>query len=135
MKKILFTLTLLISVAFAYADNYGYLTFTNTDGTEQSVAVNELTVTFSDNKLIATNSVGSVTLSLPDLAKMYFSETEAASIREIDASAVGDGKVDVFSASGALYGKYDSLDAARTALKQGTYVLKAKGRSFKVVVR
>ena len=63
----------------AHADDYPYLTFLDTNGTEQSVVATGLVITFSDGQMNATDNNGKVTtISLSDLKKMYFSSATSA---------------------------------------------------------
>ena len=55
--------------------DYPYLVFTNSDGTETAVAVDELEITFSNGQLVATNNTGAQTaLTLAELASMRFAD-------------------------------------------------------------
>ena len=57
----------------AQADSYSYLTFQKTDGTQQPVPVSGLVLTFSNGQLIATTPSESMSFTLVDLSKMFFS--------------------------------------------------------------
>ena len=58
MKKLFLFLVMLMAGLTASAYEYPYLTFQRTDGSEQSVAVESLTLTMADGKLIAVNGNG-----------------------------------------------------------------------------
>ena len=77
MKKILFLILFAGSALSSLAYDYPYLAFQTSNGSVTTVAVESLTLTVSGSSLVATNDDGSVTLSLSDLSKMYFT-TEAA---------------------------------------------------------
>lgn len=55
--------------------DYPYLLFTSIDGTQTTLSVTELEMTFLEGKLVAVNGDGTTTLSLDDLASMQFSTT------------------------------------------------------------
>ena len=66
-KEFLFVLGL-AGTLMAHADDYPYLTFLDTNGTEQSVVATGLVITFSDGQMNATDNNGKVTtISLSDL--------------------------------------------------------------------
>ena len=77
------TLVAIVGTLSAWADDYPYLVFQNADGSVKTVAVESLTITFSDGKLLATNVAGTETFALSDLSKMYFS-SDATGIEEIE---------------------------------------------------
>ena len=60
-KNIMMTLLCLLAIETRAAD-YAYLVFTTADGNQQAVTATDLTITFSDGTLIATD--GSQTLAL-----------------------------------------------------------------------
>ena len=74
MKQIAFLIFLFIASAFrAYASDYNYLIFQQTDGTEQAFGVSGLKLTFENgNMLVQQNGVTS-TFPLSQLSKMFFS--------------------------------------------------------------
>ena len=61
-----------ISAIAADAASYDYLTFQNLDGTQTSMAVDNLKMTVNDGKHVVTNATGSATLPLSSLSKMFF---------------------------------------------------------------
>ena len=79
MKKITAITIVLVSLfATAQADDYvyPYLAFVNTAGNVETLAVDDLQITFADGQLVVVNATTSKTYTLTDMAKMYFSETE-----------------------------------------------------------
>ena len=54
MKKILILVLALMTSVMTYADevNYGYLVFTTQEGTEKSVAVEKLKLTFVNGQMV-----------------------------------------------------------------------------------
>ncbi|MCR4994222.1 MAG: Ig-like domain-containing protein [Bacteroidales bacterium] len=82
MKRFLvFTINVVLSIGLSMADDYTYpyLVFTDSDGDETTVSVDDLEITFSDGQLVATNGDGSITLTLSTLASMAFSTTGGSS--------------------------------------------------------
>lgn len=82
MKKGLLSIMLLATfLGAAMADDYTYpyLRFVDSEGTQTTVSVNELEITFSEGQLVAKNSDGTATIPLASLAMMQFSETGTVS--------------------------------------------------------
>lgn len=77
-KKTMILLSALALTTAAHAEGYDYLAFQRTDGTAQTLKAVGLELTFSDGKLIATNTQTSeqVTMALADLASMFFTDTQ-----------------------------------------------------------
>ena len=78
MKRTLLITTLVaLGAATASANDYTYpyLIFTGSDGTQTTLSVASLEITFADGQLVATNGDGSTTLTLADLISMQFSES------------------------------------------------------------
>jgi len=133
MKKTVMIFALLMAVCFRLnAQSYDYLTFQTADGSVYSMTASGLTITFSDGQMKA--QVGSETLSLTlsDLTKMYFSETNGISGTQINQI---DSDVSVFTIDGKQMGTYQSVEAARSSLKPGVYVLKAGNKTVKMTVK
>ena len=125
----------LLEALTAQADSYPYLTFQNSDGTTQSVSVSSLVLTFSNGNLVATNSDGSLSITLGDLSKMYFSTSEensSSGISEIEATG---GTATVYTLSGTRLGEFGSLSEARTELRKGIYVVVVDGKSYKITIK
>jgi len=122
-----------------WADDYPYLMFQTADGNTIAVTASELTITFADGKLIATNAEGTQTLTLTDLSKMYFSTTgDANAIEDVKADGPTDMSqepVEVFTLTGISIGKYDTLQQAKSSLSQGIYVVKSASRTLKIAVK
>ena len=122
-----------------WADDYPYLMFQTADGNTIAVTASELTITFADGKLIATNAEGTQTITLTDLSKMYFSTTgDANAIEDVKADGPTDMSqepVEVFTLTGISIGKYDTLQQAKSSLSQGIYVVKSASRTLKIAVK
>jgi hypothetical protein len=134
-KEFLFVLGL-AGTLMAHADDYPYLTFLDTNGTEQSVAATGLVITFSDGQMNATDNNGKVTtISLSDLKKMYFSSTTSAIDSTETEEETKDSEVEVFTLAGNSLGKYEDIRQAKTALQKGVYVVKRSHQTLKIAVQ
>ena len=130
----MFLIVACLPLLAAHAESYPYLTFQKADGSLQSVGVEALEMTFQDGKLVYSNSTGTGTLKLADLAAMYFSSTDATAITSPTADS-GDGKVEVFSLQGVSYGTFANLQAMKESVPTGTYIVKTNGKTQKIAVR
>ena len=129
-------LALLCSAALtAKAYDLPYLTFQNTDETETSLAVENLTLIFSDGKLLATNAAGTQTFTLATLKKMYFSQTPTDIDRLEATGKQPEGELEVFSLTGARMGRFASMGEAAKQLGRGIYINKNMGTNAKIAIR
>ena len=126
-------LSAILALTTAHADDYPYLTFETQDGNTQSVAVSGLTLTIADGNLVAANGTQTLTLALSDLTKMYFA-SEATSIDELTSKLPTDGVAEVFTLAGVSLGQH-SLNALRSTLNAGVYIIKVNGQTLKVTVK
>lgn len=134
MKKVTLLIMACLPLLAAHAESYPYLTFRKADGTLQSVGVESLEMTFQNGKLTYTNSTGTGTLTLAELAAMYFSSTDATAITALTADS-NDGKVEAFSMQGVSYGTFASLQAMKASVPTGMYIVKTNGKTQKIAVR
>ncbi len=133
-KELLFIIGTCMSGPVAHADSYPYLTFQKSDGTTVSMESASLVMTFSDGKLIASNGTDSQELTVADLSKMYFSESGATGIQDVDV-ADADGEAEVFSLQGVSYGKFSTVQSFLNTAEPGVYIVKVNGKSQKIMVR
>ncbi len=133
-KELLFIIGTCMSGPVAHADSYPYLTFQKSDGTTVSMESASLVMTFSDGKLIASNGTDSQELTVADLSKMYFSESGATGIQDVDVSDA-DGEAEVFSLQGVSYGKFSTVQSFLNTAEPGVYIVKVNGKSQKIMVR
>lgn len=134
MKKLVFTMLMMASILQAKAYDYPYLVFLNSEGTATFLAVESLSITINDGKLVATNADGSQTFSLSDLSKMFFSKTtEITGINDINTN--GSQEVEVFTTGGVKLGKFESITSAKTSLKPGIYVIKNSQKTYRIAVK
>jgi hypothetical protein len=134
MKKLVFTMLMMAGILQAKAYDYPYLVFLNSEGTATFFAVESLSITINDGKLVATNADGSQTFSLSDLSKMFFSKTtEITGINDINTN--GSQEVEVFTTGGVKLGKFESITSAKTSLKPGIYVIKNSQKTYRIAVK
>lgn len=134
MKKLVFTMLMMAGILQAKAYDYPYLVFLNSEGTATFLAVESLSITINDGKLVATNADGSQTFSLSDLSKMFFSKTtEITGINDINTN--GSQEVEVFTTGGVKLGKFESNTSAKTSLKPGIYVIKNSQKTYRIAVK
>lgn len=111
-------------------DGYDYLVFSLHDGTTQSVAAVGTSITFSGTNAVVTNGSTKLTLSLADLASMFFSG---------DANGTGISAIEADGASAANGDTTEiyTLDGVRVEdmSKRGIYIIKKNGKTFKQVVK
>lgn len=135
MKKVFLFVLGLAGTLMAHADDYPYLTFLDTNGTEQSVVATGLVITFSDGQMNAADNNGKVTtISLSDLKKMYFSSATSAIDSTGTEEEAKDSEVEVFTLEGTSLGKYEDIRQATTALQKGVYVVKRSHQTLKIAV-
>lgn len=135
MKKTIVFLMAMAGNLAALAYEYPYLTIQTVDGTEKSVAVESLKLTFSDDKLVVTNSDGTQTFTLSSLSKMFFSASQTAGISDATTTTDADGSAEVYSVSGMFLGQFESIAKAKESLKPGIYVVKTKTKTLKISVK
>ena len=69
------------------AQTYDYLTFQTSDGALHSIKTSGLVITFSDGQMKATAGSENLSLSLTELTKMYFSDTNGVDMAEMTGRA------------------------------------------------
>jgi len=127
-KNIMMTLLCLLAIETRAAD-YAYLVFTTADGNQQAVTATDLTITFSDGTLIATD--GSQTLAsiaVSDLVSMEFSNTDTGIQTVIANSLITDDGTVVYDMSGRQMPQ-------GAALPKGVYIVKNSNRTFKMQIK
>ena len=130
MKKTMI-LTLLCALYMgAQAADYNYLVFTMNDNTTQTIAASNLTMSFGDGKLTVSNGTTTLaTITLADLAKMEFSNTESTGISTISTDRLTiDETTQVYDMNGRQL-------PSGTQLQRGIYIVKTNGRTIKVQIR
>ena len=133
MKRLVLATLITMGTLQAQAYEYPYLVFQNAEGATTAMAVEQLTITISDGKLIVTNADGSQTFQLTDLSKMYFTQT--ADLTGISSTESDNEAVEVFTTGGLSLGKFQDINTAKTSLQPGLYIMKSKSKTTKIAVR
>lgn len=120
-----------IAANAANAASYDYLTFQNLDGSQTSMAVDNLKMTVNDGKLVVTNAAGSATLPLSSLSKMFFAETSGIS----DNLASDNQSAKAYTLAGVCVGTFRNVETAKLSLTKGIYVIKTENKTQKVMVK
>ena len=125
MKKRLLTMTMLAALSGQLmADEYGYMVFTLSDGTTQSITASGLSLSFADGSLTAQNGSKTLTLPLSNLKTMAFSKDSQSGV---DAVTTDDGDEEIYDLQGHR--------VTRAQMRKGVYIVKTKNRTYKVSVR
>ena len=148
MKKLIFMIVgFLCSFPMFADDEYGYLTFVNSDGSTTSVALTSydmgeekaaLEVTVSENgELVVTSPDGNTTFKLSDLSKMYFSSSdetgESTSIDIVDNGL--SSSIEVFTTTGISLGTFSDYQSLKKVLHKGVYVIQKGSRTHKISIQ
>ena len=133
MKKMALATLISLGTLQTQAYDYPYLVFQNIEGSTTVMAVESLTITISDGKLVATNADGTQSFSLTDLSKMFFTQT--ADLTVISSAETSDEAVEVFTTGGMKLGKFQDVSTAKASLKPGLYILKSKSKTTKFLVK
>lgn len=131
MKKIAIAFLMLVEALGASAAGFPYLTFELTDGAKVSVNISQLTLSISGNTLKA----GSLTFTLANLSKMYFSTTNETTtgIQSVEEQTLADLCIaEIYDLNGRRITNGSSL---KGRLPQGVYIVKTKEKTYKMMVR
>ena len=137
MKKIFLMSLCMIAALAAFAEDYTYpyLVFTGANGTQSAVAVDQLVITFSDGKLVATNATGTqTTLELADLAAMQFSTADGlpTGVQAVSPSTLNPQLSTLYDLSGRQAVRKIGI----TPVRKGIYVVrKSDGSTSKIAVK
>lgn len=132
MKSFILGILMMVGTLPTMAGNYPYLTFELTDGTKVSVSVSSLTLTVNGTTLKA----GSLTFTISNLSKMYFSSTdETSGVTAIDELTADDfeGK-EIYDLNGHKI-ELQITNYELPKLPRGVYIVKSKNKTCKIVVR
>ena len=132
MRRLLLTMALMATAfGVAKADDYGFLTFEDSNGAGQSVVAVGTRITFADGNIIATNGTSIVSMPLSKLARVYFSDTSTG----VEGVIADRGEAEVTTASGVSVGHFSTTGQMRAALAKGVYIVRQNGNAFKIAVR
>lgn len=124
---------ILAALAFplmASASVYPWLTFKMTDGTEMSVASEGLAINYNEGKLLLKSITVDQTIPTELVKSMRFTTTPAAveGIKELISV-----EADYYDLSGNKVGNFVSSEDAKKALPSGTYILRSKDKTIKII--
>lgn len=129
MRRVLLLLFTFLGLAVVRAEDYAYLTIVGADGGKTSLTAVGLTLSFSDDNLVARNAYTdeSLTLPLSSLASMNFSnDDEATGITPVHAVTSGDD---------AVYTIQGQRLPVGAPLKKGIYIVRKGSTTQKVQVK
>lgn len=152
MKRVLFSIAVLLLGLSAQAQSFDYLTFRAADGTERSMSIDGLRITFVDGQMVAANLSESFSTSLAELSQMFFAEAptaikgvvaEAAHLSFdgglLSVNAPQGGKICIYSADGRLVSQHvkqaNGAEQIPLTLLCGVYIVNVNGVTTKLTVR
>lgn len=131
MKKLALISMLALCASMAHAD-YQSMVFRMSDGTEQTVSLDGITLSFADGNLVVKNNATNLSLPLTSLTSMEFS-TVTTGVEALPAEIAG--AVAVYSLDGVSLGEFENLAVAESNLGKGTYVFAFKnGQTLKITL-
>ncbi len=134
MKKILLTFAVVLCAMFSFAGDYDYITFITSEGSQQ-IASTDLVMTISGSNLVADNGYSNLTITLSKLQKMYFSDKSGGTYTGLDTDELNQNEsVHVFTIEGKNIGSYAGINTAALNLPQGSYIIRQKSNSIKIIV-
>lgn len=134
MKRSLFLGAVALCAVMMQAADYPYLVFTNTGGTSTVLSVSNLTLAVSGSSLQVTNTDGTTSFTLTDLANMQFS-ADGSALTAIDHVLDAGQSVTVFSVTGVSIGTFENLLETVRTLPAGAYIIKQGTNTQTIVVK
>lgn len=140
MKRLLLTVVTTVFALGLWAEGttYPYLVFSDTQGNNVSVSVSDLVITISNGQLIASNSTGTQTFSLADLASMQFSSSSDGTVniaKLVGSKEASLGSSLLFDLSGRRLRNAKS-QVTSSSKQKGVYILRTPdGRTSKIMVK
>lgn len=143
MKQLIMTLLLGGASLGASAQSYEYLTFQKVSGDEFSMAIDHLKITFDQGNLTATDGSKTVSVTLNDMNKMFFTATPTAidqattdEATQVAANIV-NGQLHVTAPMGSKVCVYDMGGRQVNAqhLTKGTYLVRINNTTLKVLAQ
>ncbi|MBR2863869.1 MAG: hypothetical protein IKB97_10040 [Bacteroidaceae bacterium] len=152
MNKFILSIFLLGCVATGSAQSFDYITFRTADGTEKSMAIDGLKLTFAEGKMTASNTVETLSYDLATLGCMYFAaEPTAVTALPVNETAVqvkngglyvaapAGTQVLLYAIDGRILGAFtkqnSDVELLGNRLTPGTYIVKVGGCSYKLLAR
>ena len=142
MKRIIFTLSLLVGALAVQADDFNYLTLTQNDDTAVGAVLRKTRrITFDGDAIVVTATDGNVSLPLSALRQISFTEAAPVGIRSVGGTWAPQ-RIVIYSASGVIVRQIDSTDARQevvnmylNALPAGIYIIKEGTQTRKMLKR
>lgn len=131
MKKLLFSMLAALWVTAALADTYPYLAFQTADG-YRNISAQSLEMKFADGQIVASSGSETLSLTVADLSRMFFS-TEPAAVTDVTAES--QGRVAVYTIDGVCLGNFSSASSAEASLTKGVYIIKGKNATHKIAIK
>ena len=138
MKKLLLALFCLTLGATVSAQQLDYLTFRMADGSEKSLPVDGLKITFEGTQLHAVAQGEKADFNLSEMGLMFFSATPTGieTVREDRAPVlIADGRLVVEPGDVIQVYSMEGREVKADRLSRGVYLVKKNGRTFKVLVK
>jgi len=131
MRKLIIGFILAAISITTHAADYTYLTIVEQDGTKTSLTAVGLTITFSDDNLVATNSTTSEskTISLSNLASMNFSTANETT------TGIQNVSIDIDDADTFIYDLSGRQIPSGASLTKGIYIIKKGSVTRKIQVK
>lgn len=127
MRKRIIILSLLAAISGQLlAEEYGYMVFTLNDGSTQSIAAKELSMSFTGGNLTAKSGTSTLTIPLTDLKSMIFSNDEASGIGQVD-SKTTDNVTGIYNLQGHK--------VTKEHLRKGVYMVKTQNGTHKMTIK
>ena len=133
MKKLFILALLGLCTMTMGAEDYPYLIFTNTSGTQFAFSVTNLTMRVQNNQLLITNVKGNDAFALTDLAAMQFSTADT--LTGLDNVLNADAPIQVYTVLGASLGQFNNLLDAAQQLGAGSYVISDGKNSQTIIIQ
>lgn len=140
MKQIILTLLFAAGAFQASAQSLDYLTFRQADGTETSLGIDNLVITFTNGRLTADNGEQQFSTALTDMDRMFFAATPTAIDQAVTAPAAGRVRIvggrlliDGTPATDAAVYSLDGRRQSPTRLTRGVYVVRIQGETLKLM--
>lgn len=141
MKHLLLTLAFGLTMGIAtQAQSLDYLTFRTANGSEQSLPIDGLKMTFSDGKLLVHTPSEEVSFALTDLNSFYFT-AEPSAVHAVEGGVIRvsivSGQLQTNAPEGSHITVY-SLDGRKVSgmgLLPGTYIVRVNNQTFKTLAK
>ena len=115
--------------------NPNQLTLTWSSSDESVATVDQsgnVTLVAAGTTIIAAAFAGSDRYLAGEVSYTLTVEEAMTSISELNASS--DGYTAIYTVSGTYVGRFNSLEEAKTSLRNGVYIVKAAGKTFKMMI-